>query len=69
MSHRFELTVYYEDTDMGGIVYYANYLKSLFMGHHTSTEWHGAFSGIICVHLRRWTKHFPDRVVIAPKHS
>ncbi|MDO7563049.1 MAG: thioesterase, partial [Planktomarina temperata] len=27
MSHRFELTVYYEDTDMGGIVYYANYLK------------------------------------------
>lgn len=25
--HRFELRVYYEDTDMGGIVYHANYLK------------------------------------------
>ena len=27
MSHHFNLKVYYEDTDMGGIVYYANYLK------------------------------------------
>ena len=27
MTHRFPVTVYYEDTDMGGIVYYANYLK------------------------------------------
>ena len=27
MSHQFDLNVYYEDTDMGGIVYYANYLK------------------------------------------
>lgn len=27
MSHRFDLKVYYEDTDMAGIVYYANYLK------------------------------------------
>ena len=27
MSHRFSLRVYYEDTDMAGIVYYANYLK------------------------------------------
>ena len=27
MSNRFALNVYYEDTDMGGIVYYANYLK------------------------------------------
>jgi acyl-CoA thioester hydrolase len=25
--HRFALRVYYEDTDTGGIVYYANYLK------------------------------------------
>lgn len=25
--HRFPVTVYYEDTDMGGIVYHANYLK------------------------------------------
>ena len=27
MSHRFFLRVYYEDTDLAGIVYYANYLK------------------------------------------
>jgi acyl-CoA thioester hydrolase len=27
MIHSFPLRVYYEDTDMGGIVYYANYLK------------------------------------------
>jgi acyl-CoA thioester hydrolase len=27
VSHEFPLTVYYEDTDMAGIVYYANYLR------------------------------------------
>jgi acyl-CoA thioester hydrolase len=27
MAHQFRLRVYYEDTDAGGIVYYANYLK------------------------------------------
>ncbi|CAM4409026.1 tol-pal system-associated acyl-CoA thioesterase [Palleronia rufa] len=27
MAHFFPITVYYEDTDMGGIVYHANYLK------------------------------------------
>ncbi|MBT4039068.1 MAG: tol-pal system-associated acyl-CoA thioesterase [Rhodospirillales bacterium] len=27
MTHKFDLRVYYEDTDSGGIVYYANYLK------------------------------------------
>lgn len=27
MAHRFPVTVYYEDTDMAGIVYYANYLR------------------------------------------
>ncbi|PHQ96339.1 MAG: tol-pal system-associated acyl-CoA thioesterase [Marinosulfonomonas sp.] len=27
MRHQFELRVYYEDTDLAGIVYYANYLK------------------------------------------
>ncbi|WP_293573342.1 tol-pal system-associated acyl-CoA thioesterase [Phaeobacter sp.] len=26
-AHRFALRVYYEDTDMGGIVYHANYLR------------------------------------------
>lgn len=27
MTHRLPITVYYEDTDMAGIVYYANYLR------------------------------------------
>lgn len=27
MTHKFEVRVYYEDTDLAGIVYYANYLK------------------------------------------
>ncbi|ABG31693.1 tol-pal system-associated acyl-CoA thioesterase [Roseobacter denitrificans] len=27
MSHSFPIRVYYEDTDMAGIVYYANYLR------------------------------------------
>jgi len=27
MTHRFPIRVYYEDTDLAGIVYYANYLK------------------------------------------
>jgi acyl-CoA thioester hydrolase len=27
MTHLFPITVYYEDTDMAGIVYHANYLK------------------------------------------
>ncbi len=27
MIHKFPVRVYYEDTDMAGIVYYANYLK------------------------------------------
>ena len=26
-THRFDIRVYYEDTDMAGIVYHANYLK------------------------------------------
>jgi len=27
MPHNFDIRVYYEDTDLAGIVYYANYLK------------------------------------------
>ncbi|WP_438864791.1 tol-pal system-associated acyl-CoA thioesterase [Neptunicella sp.] len=34
--HQFEIRVYYEDTDAGGIVYYANYLKFL---ERARTEW------------------------------
>lgn len=35
-SHRFDLRVYYEDTDHAGIVYYANYLKFI---ERARTEW------------------------------
>ena len=36
MTHRLTLRVYYEDTDLAGIVYYANYLKFIERGR---TEW------------------------------
>lgn len=36
MQHTHDVRVYYEDTDAGGIVYYANYLKFLERGR---TEW------------------------------
>ena len=36
MTHQFPLRVYYEDTDVAGIVYYANYLKFIERGR---TEW------------------------------
>ncbi len=36
MIHRFKLRVYYEDTDLAGIVYYANYLKFI---ERARSEW------------------------------
>lgn len=36
MTHSFPVRVYYEDTDLAGIVYYANYLKFIERGR---TEW------------------------------
>ena len=36
MSHEFPIRVYYEDTDLAGIVYYANYLKFIERGR---SEW------------------------------
>ena len=35
MTHEFPITVFYEDTDMAGIVYYANYLKFIERGRST----------------------------------
>ena len=34
--HSFPLRVYYEDTDLAGIVYYANYLKFI---ERARSEW------------------------------
>lgn len=36
LKHRMDVRVYYEDTDMGGVVFYANYLKYMERGR---TEW------------------------------
>ena len=36
MTHTFNVHVYYEDTDLAGIVYYANYLKFI---ERARTEW------------------------------
>lgn len=36
MTHHFPIRVYYEDTDLAGIVYYANYLKYIERGR---SEW------------------------------
>lgn len=36
MAHSFALRVYYEDTDLAGIVYYANYLKFI---ERARSEW------------------------------
>ena len=35
MTHIFDCRVYYEDTDLAGIVYYANYLKFIERGRST----------------------------------
>lgn len=48
MTHSLSLRVYYEDTDLAGIVYYANYLKFIERGR---TEWVRAL-GIDQVRLR-----------------
>lgn len=36
MTHRFPVHVYYEDTDLAGIVYYANYFRFI---ERARTEW------------------------------
>mgnify|MGYP005986546151 CR=1 FL=1 len=38
MSHIMQVRVYYEDTDMGGIVYYANYLRYIERGRSELVE-------------------------------
>lgn len=38
MTHEFPIIVYYEDTDMAGIVYYANYLRFIERARSTVVE-------------------------------
>ena len=51
MPHSLSLRVYYEDTDLAGIVYYANYLKFIERGR---SEWVRAL-GVDQAALRRET--------------
>ena len=59
MPHSLSLRVYYEDTDLAGIVYYANYLKFIERGR---SEWVRAL-GIDQGALRRDTG-----IVFAVRH-
>ena len=36
MNHKLQIRVYYEDTDFGGVVYYANYLRFI---ERARSEW------------------------------
>ncbi len=49
MTHAFPIRVYYEDTDLAGIVYYANYLRFI---ERARTEWVRSL-GVDQVRLRR----------------
>ena len=59
MTHSISLRVYYEDTDLAGIVYYANYLKFIERGR---SEWVRSL-GIDQAALRRDTG-----IVFAVRH-
>lgn len=45
MIHEFKLRVFYEDTDMAGIVYYANYLKYIERARSTMVREAGISQG------------------------
>ena len=47
MTHKFPLRVYYEDTDLAGIVYYANYLKFIERGRSEMLRDRGIDQGAI----------------------
>jgi acyl-CoA thioester hydrolase len=48
-SHQIDVRIYYEDTDVGGVVYYANYLRFL---ERARTEWLRA-AGFELSHIQR----------------
>jgi len=59
MEHRFDLRVYYEDTDLAGIVYYANYLKFIERGRSEFLR---------CLGIDQAALHKADGVVFAVRH-
>jgi acyl-CoA thioester hydrolase len=65
MTHRFPVRVYYEDTDLAGIVYYANYLKFI---ERARSEWVRDL-GIDQVQMKQDGLVFAVRRVEADYHS
>lgn len=61
MTHHLPIRVYYEDTDLAGIVYYANYLKFIERGR---SEWVRAL-GVDQAALQRQGLVFAVRRVVA----
>lgn len=61
MRHAFEFTVYYEDTDMAGVVYHANYIKFI---ERARTEWVRAI-GLDQNHMREAGQVFAVRRIRA----
>ncbi|MCP5087099.1 MAG: tol-pal system-associated acyl-CoA thioesterase [Rhodobacteraceae bacterium] len=47
MNHEFPVRVYYEDTDLAGIVYYANYLKFIERARSTMVREAGIDQGVM----------------------
>lgn len=69
-THRFDLRVYYEDTDLAGIVYYANYLKFIERARSTIVREAGVDQGAMkadhglafAVHKVEATYHRPAKL-------
>ena len=79
MSHSYPIRIFYEDTDMAGIVYYANYLKYLERARSDVVEQLGLDQramreeGIVFVVTRveadyLGTAHFGDRLEVRSTH-
>lgn len=65
MTHEFKLRVYYEDTDLAGIVYYANYLKFIERARSTLVR----VAGVDQLVLQSNGMVFAVRKVIADYHA
>jgi acyl-CoA thioester hydrolase len=65
VTHIFNCRVYYEDTDMAGIVYYANYLKFIERGRSTLVR----EAGIDQMNLKQNGYVFAVRNLTAEYHS
>lgn len=61
--HVYPLRVYYEDTDAGGVVYYANYLK--FTERARSSDLVRLKARLVCVNRAGRPVRLPRRVIAA----